>query len=68
MAATRRTSPATRRGSTATEAAFDESREDSRRGLIAVALGAALVIILLLVTASDIASTALESGRARSRE
>ena len=51
------------RGATATEAAFDDSREDSRRGLIAVALGAALVIILLLVTASDIASTALESRR-----
>ena len=51
------------RGSSATEAAFDDSREDSRRGLIAVALGAALVIILLLVTASDIARTALEGGR-----
>jgi hypothetical protein len=51
------------RGSSATEAAFDDSREDSRRGLIAVGLGAALVIILLLVTASDIARTALEGGR-----
>jgi hypothetical protein len=51
------------RGASATEKAFDDSREDSRRGLIAVALGAALVIILLLTTASDIARTALESGR-----
>jgi hypothetical protein len=51
------------RRDTATEKAFDDSREDSRRGLIAVALGATLVIILLLVTASDIARMALEGGR-----
>jgi hypothetical protein len=51
------------RGASATEKEFDDSREDSRRGLIAVALGAALVIILLLTTASDIARTALEGGR-----
>ncbi len=51
------------RGASATEKAFDDSREDSRRGLIAVALGAALVIILLLVTASDIARTAVEVRR-----
>jgi hypothetical protein len=51
------------RGASATEKEFDDSREDSRRGLIAVALGAGLVIILLLVTASDIARTALEGGR-----
>jgi hypothetical protein len=51
------------RGASATEKAFDDSREDSRRGLIAVALGAALVIILLLVTASDIARMALEGRR-----
>jgi hypothetical protein len=53
------------RGARATERAFDESREDSRRGLIAVALGAALVIILLLVTAADIARMALETHRVR---
>jgi hypothetical protein len=53
------------RGATATERAFDDTREDSRRGLIAVALGAGLVIILLLVTASDIARMALESHRVR---
>jgi methyl-accepting chemotaxis protein len=52
------------RRDTATEKAFDDSREDLRRALIAVALGAVLVIILLLVTASDIARTALEGGRA----
>jgi hypothetical protein len=46
-----------------TEATFDDAREESRRGLIAVALGAALVIILLLVTAADIARMALESTR-----
>ena len=51
------------RGASATETAFDDAREDSRRALIAVALGAALVIILLLVTASDIARMALEGGR-----
>ncbi len=53
------------RGATATEKAFDDSREDARRGLIAVALGAALVIVLLLVTAGDIARMALESQRVR---
>jgi hypothetical protein len=51
------------RGASATEAAFDDASEDSRRALIAVALGAALVIILLLVTASDIARMALEGRR-----
>ena len=51
------------RRESATETTFDDTREDSRRGLIAVALGAALVIILLLVTASDIARMALEGGR-----
>ena len=53
------------RGATVTESDFDSSREDSRRALIAVALGAVLVIILLLVTASDIARMALETHRAR---
>jgi hypothetical protein len=53
------------RRAAATESAFDEAREDSRRGLIAVALGALLVIVLLLVTAADIARMALERSRAR---
>jgi hypothetical protein len=50
---------------TATQKTFDDARADSRRGLIAVALGAALVIILLLVTAVDIARLALEGHRVR---
>jgi hypothetical protein len=53
------------RRAVSTQQAFDESREDSRRGLIAVALGALLVILLLLVTAGDIARTALERERVR---
>jgi hypothetical protein len=53
------------RGAVSTQRAFDDSREDSRRGLIAVALGALLVILLLLVTASDIARMALERERVR---
>jgi hypothetical protein len=53
------------RGATATEKAFDNAREDSRRALIAVGLGAALVIVLLLVTAADIARLAIEGHRVR---
>jgi hypothetical protein len=49
----------------ATEAAFDDTRDDVRRRLIAVALGAALVIVLLLLTAGDIARLALEGHRQR---
>ena len=47
----------------ATDRAFDDARDDARRRLIAVALGAALVIVLLLVTAGDIARMALEGER-----
>ena len=47
----------------ATDAAFDEERDDARRRLIAVALGAGVVILLLLVTANDIARMALEGER-----
>ena len=47
----------------ATDAAFDDARDDARRRLIAVALGAGVVIILLLVTANDIARMALEGER-----
>jgi hypothetical protein len=53
------------RGATATEKAFDNAREDSRRALIAVGLGAALVIVLLLFTAGDIARLAIEGHRVR---
>ena len=47
----------------ATRAAFDEARDDARKRLIAVALGAGIVIVLLLVTASDVARMALEGER-----
>jgi hypothetical protein len=53
------------RGASATERAFDDAREESRRGLIAVGLGAGLVIVLLLVTAADIARLAIEGHRVR---
>jgi hypothetical protein len=49
----------------ATEAAFDDERDLVRKRLIAVALGAAVVIVLLLLTASDIARLALEGERQR---
>jgi hypothetical protein len=48
-----------------TDAAFDDARDDARRRLIAVALGAGIVIILLLFAANDIAQMALEGERAR---
>jgi methyl-accepting chemotaxis protein len=51
----------------ATERAFDDARDDARRRLIAVALGAGLVVVLLLVTAADVARLALEGDR-RARE
>ena len=51
------------RRATATERAFDDARDDARKRLIAVALGAGLVIVLLLVTAWDVARLALERER-----
>lgn len=53
------------RRATATERAFDDARDGARKRLIAVALGAALVIVLLLVTAWDVARLALEGARNR---
>jgi hypothetical protein len=47
----------------ATQRAFDDARDDARKRLITVALGAAIVIVLLLVTASDVARMALEGER-----
>jgi hypothetical protein len=47
----------------ATERDFDDARDDARKRLIAVALGAGIVIVLLLVTASDVARLALEGER-----
>ena len=49
----------------ATEAAFDDAQDDVRRRLVAVALGAGVVIVLLLLTASDLARMALEGERQR---
>jgi hypothetical protein len=49
----------------ATDARFDEARDDARKRLIAVALGAGIVVVLLLVTASDVARLALEGERQR---
>jgi hypothetical protein len=52
-----------------TDKAFDDARDDARRRLIAVALGAGIVIVLLLFTANDIARMALEGERSvRGRE
>jgi hypothetical protein len=50
---------------TATRRAFDEARDDARKRLIAVALGAGIVIVLLLVTAGDVVRLALEGERRR---
>ena len=47
----------------AADAAFDDDRDQARKRLIAVALGAGMVIILLLVTAQDVARLALEGER-----
>jgi len=39
---------------------FDDARRDARRQLVAVAIGAGVVIVLLLVTAQDVVRLALE--------
>jgi hypothetical protein len=46
-----------------TKRAFDDARDDARKRLITVALGAGIVIVLLLVTAGDVARMALEGER-----
>lgn len=53
------------RRATATEQAFGDARDSARKRLIAVALGAGLVIVLLLVTAWDVARLALEGAKDR---
>jgi CHASE3 domain sensor protein len=45
--------------------AFNDDRDQARKRLIAVALGAAMVIVLLLVTAQDVVRLALEGARRR---
>jgi hypothetical protein len=50
---------------TATERRFDDARDDARKRLITVALGAGIVIVLLLMTASDVVRLALEGERHR---
>lgn len=53
----------------AADSAFNDARDDARRRLIAVAFGAGIVILLLLVTAQDVARLALEGERSiRGRE
>jgi hypothetical protein len=54
-----------RRRAEATRRAFDDARDDARKRLITVGLGAGIVIVLLLVTASDVARLALEGERHR---
>jgi methyl-accepting chemotaxis protein len=49
----------------ATERSFENERHDARRALIALALGAGLVIVLLLVAANDVVRMALEGDRVR---
>jgi len=44
----------------AARAGFTDARKDARRKLVAVALGAGIVIVLLLITAQDVARRALE--------
>jgi hypothetical protein len=51
----------------AAEAAFDEARDEARKRLIVVALGAGLVIVLLLVTAWDVTRLALDRSSAGQR-
>ena len=46
-----------------TERDFDDARDDARKRLITVALGAGIVIVLLLITAGDVARMALEGER-----
>jgi hypothetical protein len=52
-----------RRAARAARAGFADARDDARRKLVAVALGAGIVIILLLITAQDVARRALEERR-----
>lgn len=48
-------------------AEFETERRDARRRMIFVALAAGIVVVLLLVTANDLARLALEGARRRDR-
>jgi hypothetical protein len=68
MAATAQQLADQERGSArAARAGFTEARTDARRKLVAVALGAGIVIVLLLITAQDVARRALEERREEAR-
>jgi hypothetical protein len=46
-------------------AGFDDARDRARRELVAVAIGAAIVIVLLLITVQDVVRLALERREER---
>ena len=47
------------------EAGFDQRLTDAKKSLVVVGLGAGVLIVLLLLTASDIARLALEQQASR---
>ena len=47
------------------ERAFDQRLTDAKKSLVVVGLGAGVLIVLLLLTASDIARLALEQQASR---
>jgi hypothetical protein len=51
---------AQRRSAATARRAFDDARDDARRQLVAVAIGAGVVIVLLLITVQDVVRLALE--------
>jgi hypothetical protein len=51
---------AQQRAATAAEVGFDDARDTARRELVAVAIGAGVVIVLLLLTVQDVVRLALE--------
>ena len=48
------------RSAAAASRGFDDARDDARRELVAVAIGAGVVIVLLLITVQDVVRLALE--------
>ena len=48
------------RASAAAATGFDDARDTARRELVAVAIGAGVVIVLLLITVQDVVRLALE--------